>query len=119
MKCYPSWQDHRKLEGEMSTDYTGMHADIGSGRGDGRARYAHLGFSAGRPPGDDRPLHSNLEGWRIRHEREDGTEPGIGEPVYRTVVTDELGRDYEWEQHDHRDDGGGMPMLRGLLKRRL
>lgn len=84
--------------------YTNMHVRLGLGNGDGTARYAHVDG-----------VTSNLRGWKIRHETADGTEPRIGEQAHRSVVTDEHGREYLWEQHQSRDDGYGLPMAVGRL----
>jgi hypothetical protein len=91
------------------SSYTGMHVRLGLGNGDGTARYAHVSAANGGR------VASNLRGWSIRHEAADGTEPAIGESVYRSIVTDENGHEYLWEQHDHRDDGDGLPVAVGRL----
>lgn len=92
------------------TGYEGRHARLGSGNGNGTLRYVHLGTAQNPHSGP-----SNLRGWRIRHENADGSEAETGQRVHRTVVTDEAGRDYLWEQHESRTDGDGRSMAVGRI----
>lgn len=106
---YGSGDSAETAPGASAKGYEGMYARLGTGSGGDALRYAHLDTEPGAHAASD------LRGWRIRHEAADGTEPAIGECVHRTVVTDHNGTEYLWEQHEHRTDGDGLPMLVGRI----